>query len=157
MVNKRSEGIWGWGTREGRWRSAPLLPSPFTSLLAPFHQKAQRRASERGWSFKRQLSNFAHKQVNRKVQQKSSHLKHSAETEPISLTTQLHIVTLSASYLEVFCFSYTWNSFYNVTLAAFFSLLWRATEEADDEIQGSVRGEKGGYGIVFFVCVSLNI
>lgn len=41
---------------------------------------------------------------------------------------------LSASYLEVFCFSYTWNSFYNVILVAFFSLYWWAIEKVDDGI-----------------------
>jgi len=71
------------GTRGKREKWSP---PPFASLLGPFQQKAQRKASERGWSSKRQLSNFAHKQVNRKVQQKSSHLKHSAETKPTNLT-----------------------------------------------------------------------
>lgn len=57
---------------------------------------------------------------------------------------------LSAGYLEVFCFSYTWNSFYNVILVAFFPLFRWAIEKVDDVIQGSLRGEKEGYGIVFF-------
>lgn len=35
---------------------------------------------------------------------------------------------------------------------AFFSLFGWATEGVDAGIQGSLRGEKGGYGIVFCVC-----
>lgn len=152
MVTKRSEGI-RWEGDTGRRRSpALLLPPPRTSLLAPFEQKAQRRASERGWSFKRQLSNFAHKQVHRKVQQKifsSETLSRNKASQPDS--TAAHSDALCKLPRSVW-FSYTWNSFDDVTLAAFFSLFWWATEGADDGIQGSVRGEKGGYGIVF-VCV----
>ena len=69
MVNRRTEGTWRMGQRRRSpawWLVTPcsFLPAPSSaSLLAPLQQKVQRRASERGWIFQRQLSSFAHKQV----------------------------------------------------------------------------------------------
>lgn len=69
MVNERSEGL-GWGQRRGgeappggAGGAAPQCPLLPRVSPCPLSQTVQRRASEKGWIFKRQLSNFAHKQV----------------------------------------------------------------------------------------------
>lgn len=61
MVNKSSEGL-GVGQRRDGEAAPQSFPRPRFSPC-PLSQMVQRRASERGWIFKRQLSNFAHKQV----------------------------------------------------------------------------------------------
>lgn len=72
---------------------------PSVALLAPFKQKVQRRASKEGWIFKRQLSNFAHKEVTEGTVKILSSETLSAETKPVRRTKQLHILILFASYL----------------------------------------------------------
>lgn len=66
----RGERTWGCGRGGERSYSAHVTPvhpllSALGGPLCPFNQKAQRKAPGTGWSFKRQLSNFAHKLCGR--------------------------------------------------------------------------------------------
>lgn len=134
MVTKRSEGT-RWEGDTGRWRSpALLLPPPPGLLSLPPLSRRHREGHQKGAGVLK--GSFPTLHTNRftgRYSKKSSHLKHSAETKPPNPTPQPPIVTLSASYLEVFGFL--------ILEIALTMLLWRLSFLSSGGRQRERRGD----------------
>lgn len=156
MVNKRSEGIW-WEGDTGR-EDGEALPSsflrPWLLSLPPLNRRHREGHQKEAGVLKGSFPTLHTNRFTGRYSKKSSHLKHSAETKPPNPTPQPHIVTLSASYLEVFGFlilEMLWWCYFGGFL---FSLLvgdrgsgWWDSRKCE--------GRKGRIWHCLFVCVFL--